>query len=216
MSGITQITDHQERALARVTTPFKTHVEFKALLACYVSEVQALENELYKLGGLRSPATALANGASDLLTKLGTLIGAPVRGAESDALFKTEIDTQIKANSSFGKTEDLRAIALTIITTWTTCEVIDSASESAGTHSAFGTVEGAGQVVLVESAIIDTDYCTSALANTAIRFLNSAKSAGTRVILGFGETLDANDLFRLDSGPGLDIGTFYNAFDTAQ
>ncbi len=83
----------------------------QAVLQSYVNRLQELENAAWVLLSAMSIAGAIAAGASDLLNKIGNIVGEPRLG-RSDADYGAGIKLKIRVNISNGKALDIVAVAM--------------------------------------------------------------------------------------------------------
>lgn len=99
---ITKITDHVDRALARLITQFRNSVSHRGLLASYVAEVQEAENALFDI--LVQSSIADATGAQ--LDGLGQILGER-RNGRSDEVYRQAVAARFFLNKSSGTVEEI-------------------------------------------------------------------------------------------------------------
>jgi hypothetical protein len=156
--------------------------KIEQLIAVYMAPMQRLENTCIDMLTKRSVDTA--EGVQ--LDVLGRIVGQSRLGL-SDTDYRRYIRARIATNRSTGKQEELINIARLILNDSTIPLVI----HREGTATVIVDLTGA--------------QLTVSLANTLITFLRLAVAAGVRLILRYTLSPTA-DTFRLDSGPGLDVG----------
>ena len=158
------------------------------LITGLVSGIQDAETALQQLLTLRSlgfggkPPTA--QGAQ--LDALGKLVGQARAGLD-DATYAQYISARVATDRSNGLVSDLITIISLIL------------NDSSATITI--TQEGTATARVLIGGIAVTD----ALAAIIFSFIEEGKSAGVRILLGWGDVVPA-DLFTLDIGPGLDQG----------
>jgi hypothetical protein len=91
------------------TDLFKVATNTNAILAAVLAETQAFENALFVSIPGRTLAGALAGGYSDVLDKIGSIVGEARQG-RTDANYAVAIQIRITVNDSQGKAEDLLKI----------------------------------------------------------------------------------------------------------
>lgn len=159
------------------------------LIATLATPFQSLELMFQQLLTERSIDTA----AGAQLDVIGKIVGEPRNGLD-DTTYRRYCRVRISANKSNGVVENLITIAKLIVYS----------------DSAKYTLSQEGPATL--RLRVDQIAVTDALAATLNKFVNVAKSAGVRVIVQWSVSLPANT-FRLDSGPGWDVGRLASSLD---
>lgn len=103
---LAHVTDHEDRAAARLTEQFKDKAAVVALLKTWAAQVQSLEDQSQELQLQR----ALASASGINLDLLGAIVGQP-RGGRNDTQYRLWIAGRVLVNKSRGKTQQLIAIA---------------------------------------------------------------------------------------------------------
>lgn len=181
-----QITDHSDRALARLRSQYQGKPKIAALVAALVDEVQEFDDALWDLylGRMLDDAT----GAQ--LASIGFVVGEPNAGRPDDD-YRRFIRARIKTNRSNGLPEELLAIARLVIDDETAELWLEPQ------HPA--------SVVLHVDGIIVIDE----LAEIVLSFLRDAVAGGVRILLEYVPSDDADSL-RFDgvvAGEGLGDST---------
>lgn len=166
----------------------QTNVE--KLIAALASSAQDIENCLQQL--LLNRAVATATGVQ--LDLLGRVVGQLRLGLIDDD-YRRYIRARIATNRSGGVTEDLIGIAKLIV----------------NTTGAVYNVQPNGTATVV--ARIDGIAVTDSLGGIVFSFLQAAKSGGVRLVVQWSESVPSAT-FRLDSGPGLDVGHLASELST--
>lgn len=157
------------------------------LLTALIGPIQDVENALQQLLTERTIDTAVGV----QLDVLGRVVGQ-ARGGLPDDDYRRYLRARIATNRSNGVTEDLITIMSLVV------------NDSTATYD----VERSGTATVV--ARIAGIAVTDALGSIVYTFLKSATSAGVRVVVEWANSVPAN-VFRLDSGPGLDQGHLASA-----
>jgi hypothetical protein len=98
-------TDHVTRGVERLIERYRLP-DTSALLASWLTEVQAVEDAFYQLLTQRGIATA----SGDMLDMLGRIVGQPREGRD-DATYRLWISARVLVERSSGTTEQIIAIA---------------------------------------------------------------------------------------------------------
>jgi hypothetical protein len=125
------------------------------------------------------------------LDNIGLIIGQP-RGGLTDDVYRSYLRARVATNRSTGVTEDIITITKLII------------NDPNATYNVVN--NGTATVVARVGGIAVTD----ATGDVVFTFLKDAVSAGVRVVVQWANSVPAN-VFRLDSGPGLDQGHLGNS-----
>jgi hypothetical protein len=99
---ITKITDHVDRALARLIGQFRHSASHRGLLASYIAEVQEVENALFDI--LVQSSIADATGAQ--LDGLGQILGERRNGREDD-VYRQAVAARFFLNKASGTIEEV-------------------------------------------------------------------------------------------------------------
>lgn len=111
---LTLLTDYAARAVNRLAFQFKQSPLLKGMVTAIADEAQELENALYGLLVTRD-----VNNANDkALDNLGSLVGAPQRGAKNNTQYRNRVKVQVKANKSHGLDATIYEIAKLMVTAW--------------------------------------------------------------------------------------------------
>jgi hypothetical protein len=117
MAVPTYIPDHVAQGLALLTSMYREQPNVTGLLAGYLRRLQGLEDAiadfLFKIQLGNHP---LPGGPWDILDKLASIVGAPLRNGMTDAQYVPVIQIQIRVNRSNGLAEDIIQIAALIVT----------------------------------------------------------------------------------------------------
>jgi hypothetical protein len=100
--ALEQITDHADRAVARLAKQHRGKTRTEALVRALAGTTQAVENALLQLLAERTLSAA----AGAQLDQLGAIVGVE-RGVLDDAAFRVRINTQIRINRSSGTGNDI-------------------------------------------------------------------------------------------------------------
>jgi Protein of unknown function (DUF2612) len=157
--------------------------KFQTLMSILLAPFQDVENALIQLLNQRGVDTAV--GAQ--LDVLGRVVGQ-LRGGLDDDTYRRYIRARVAANRSDGKREDVVRVCQLVLVDLTAAEI---------------KVHREGTATLV--VFIDGVAITGEIATALITFLEAAVSNGVRIILRYSISPPAS-VFRLDSGPGLDVG----------
>lgn len=152
------------------------------LLTAIMGPVQDVENALQQLLTERT----IDAGVGVQLDIIGKLVGQD-RGGLIDADYRHYLRARIATNRSNGVTEDLITITKLIV------------NDGSATYNI--SRNGVATVVARIGGIAVTD----SLGDIVYTFLHDAVSAGVRIVVQWANSVPAN-VFRLDSGPGLDQG----------
>lgn len=178
--------DHTASALNRLAEQFKGKPNLAALLLDLNFQTQAVETALQDLFTQRAIATAY--GAQ--LDVLGAILGQ-ARGGFDDAVYRQYLRARMLLNISSASKEDIIGVFRALVDDTTGIDLEEQFPASFAlrlTGQAFTAAEIAQLVV----------------------FLRLARAAGVGGFLEWFES-DPADVFRLDSGPGLDQGHFAGA-----
>lgn len=110
MSDVTPITDHVERALARLLEQDKGKPRLEALVKIFADRYQRIENVVTQLANNRWVLTA--EGVQ--LDTLGEIVGEP-RNGKIDDVYRLWIRARILINRSSGKVSELLRVARIIL-----------------------------------------------------------------------------------------------------
>jgi len=154
----------------------------ETLMSVLMRPFQRFENATIQLLTLRRVDTA----TGEQLNVLGRIVGQP-RDGLVDVDYRRYIRARVATNRSAGKREDLIRIARLVLN--------DSAAR----------VHVAREGVATTTITIELAAITAAVATALISFLRDAVAIGVRLVLRYSLSTPATT-FRLDSGPGLDVG----------
>ncbi len=159
----------------------------KLITAIVGAGVQPIEDALTQLLTQRTLDTAV--GAQ--LDAIGVIVGQ-ARGGLDDDTYRLYLRARIAVHRSNGTFNDLIKVATLLV---------DDDAAMIVIHN-----EGTATVRLFVSNVVLTDDIAAVIAN----FEQSAVSAGVRIVV---EWIDspAAGIFRLDVGPGLDVGHLANS-----
>lgn len=183
--------DHVAAAQARLAQWASDRPNILAFLA----GVNASSNELETAFQDLITSRVLDNAADDQLTQLGLIVGQ-VRNGATDTVLRQYIRTRIRLNRSSGTSTDILAVMrLALIS-------IAAVPNSIWLHRQQG---GSFLLTIQEQQSAD-------LAAIMQDFLRQVHAAGVRAGFEWWESAPAN-MFRLDSGPGLDQGHLAGGVD---
>jgi hypothetical protein len=182
------VIDHIAEAIARLPHQYRGTTTEQAL-AAWLAPIVQLEAALVAVLTQRTIDDAI--GAQ--LTVLGELVGRPRNGITDDEIYRRYVRAQIATNKSDGTIED--ALTITRLVLGDPTKALTNRNEGAAAYvmSVSGGIPEAVAAVLIEMLIAGT-------------------GAGVRAILEFAIVSDAQ-VYRLDSGPGLDVGRFATQID---
>ena len=208
------VSNHIDLALSKVILQFRDSPEFLGLVGALVAEVQALEDAFQQILSTSRSVTAASGATLDSIAKL---VGSPVRGVRSDTNFRSTISAAIVRNASFGRVEDMIAIAQASLASFWDSPLAIDAGESV--TSPTGAVGGFG-VLLLENTSAPTPPVAPPALDTvleAVGFARSITPAGFRtIVLSVVSPASGANVFGFDgAGASLDSGLFYSAFDRA-
>ena len=106
MSDLLPQIDHIQQGLSRVISQYRNKPKWMILWACYLQQVQYVEDAVHAVVAIWRLDTA----TGWRLDVLGSLVGQP-RIGETDAIYRTYIQARIRANRSRGRIADLTGIA---------------------------------------------------------------------------------------------------------
>jgi hypothetical protein len=106
MSDLLPQIDHIQQGLSRVISQYRNKPKWMILWACYLQQVQYVEDAVHAVVAIWRLDTA----TGWRLDVLGSLVGQPRIGT-TDAIYRTYIQARIRANRSRGKIADLTGIA---------------------------------------------------------------------------------------------------------
>lgn len=175
--ALTESTDHEERAAARLTGQFRRSVSVVALLKSYVEQVQALEAAAFDVrDGVDLDA---ATGAQ--LDAIGKIVGESRQGRDDDT-YRAYLRVRVHLNVSSGTRDQI--IRLFQLLGFESAVLVDQ-YPAAFVVQLYGVSDG--------------------LEETYAELLQEAAAAGVRVIFEY-TTCPEAEAFTLDVGPGLDQG----------
>jgi hypothetical protein len=187
--SISKIEDHVERGLARLPFQFRDKPKLKAFLTVLMTPAQPIEDALWQLLTERD----IDNAEGEQLDQIGVIVGLG-RTSTDDEVYRRHLRAQILTNKSNGNVNDLIRIAKAALAD------VNPGIEVRRQNNVTA-------VVRVRETAIDSDT-----AEILIEFLNRARAAGVRVILEWAESAP-EDVFTLNTGPGLDQGHLAGARD---
>jgi hypothetical protein len=176
----TQIVEHVEETLARLTIALKDKPRIAAFLMVFAEQTQAIENALWELLTERGIETAIG----EQLDVIGRIVGQ-VRAGESDDIYRQLVRARISANFSKGLTEDLLRVASQIL---------------ADEEDVYFEIESQriADVVLRVLGVV----MSAATAGNVVDLLGESVAAGVRILIEYPTDTDA-ETFRFDSAdPG--------------
>jgi hypothetical protein len=163
--------------------------DFEALTIAVISPLQDIEDAFQQLLTQRGLSTSI--GAQ--LDQLGDLVGQTRQGLDDDD-YRRYIAARILTNRSCGELNRLNKISRLVVD-------IDAASFVVHFENY------ATEIMRIADVAV-----TFNVADILIGFLRQAKAAGVRLVLQFSESVPGNT-FRLDGGPGLDVGHLAGALE---
>jgi hypothetical protein len=173
------VTDHEDRALARLIQQLKGKPRLAGLLRAFVSEVQAIEDALWQVFDQR----LLDNAVGAQLDLLGRIVGREREGMADDS-YRTHLRVQIRLNLGSGTARDvLETFALLV----------------AGARLELVEQYPAAFALRVHEAL-PVDVADAAT------ILQAAKAAGVRALLEYALCPDSEAFTTDGSGPGLGWG----------
>lgn len=179
--SVTEITDHEAEAIARLPSRYRELDNIEALLRTLVAPIQELENSLIQMLTRRGIET----GTGVVLDQIGVIVGEP-RGAAQvgdDEGYRPFLRGRIASNRSQANVESLIRVARAVVN--------DADARVVATQPGI-----AATVVRVADVAV-----TAAVADALIYFLRDAKKAGVRLLLE--SSIDAPDeTFTLDEPSG--------------
>lgn len=183
-----QVTDHEQRAAARLIRQYWGKPSWTALAKLIGRRAQKIEDALWQLGTMRS----LDDATGAQLDNVGAIVGEPRLGA-IDADYRIRIGSRIRINLSDGTVEDVLGIVFPIVPSGATVKLTQYPPASL-------TVLVDGQPLTVDQAAL------------IARFIGEGVAAGVGADLHFIESpTTSSEVFRLDVGPGLDVGKLAGA-----
>ncbi len=195
--ALPKVIDHAARAVARLIQRFKNMPLMTGMIGAIGDEVQAAENGLYSLLGVRDIDAA----EGVVLDKLGLLLGAPVRGPKNDASYRPILKTQVIANRSNGEAGSVYTCAKLMVAAW-----------NFPGHPRITDQLPACYIISDDTVPNDQQQ-----ARELARLLDDVSSAGVRSIVESQSQIDA-DSFTFENGPGQGFGAgeFAGAYDGNQ
>lgn len=188
--SVTQITDHQARALATLLSQWGGAVKLKALLAALIERVQELDDDAWAMIAGRMLATA--EGAQ--LDILGQIVGQRREGLADDD-FRRLIEVRIQANLARGRVTALLQIASTLVGAPVTYR------QAGLGFNQFGIPDSQNQ-----GAAFRLSWEVDAISEDMVRILRRILSEIVPLGVGW-EAVDARPgAFRFDVGDGFDNG----------
>lgn len=180
------IPDHADRAVARLPARHVEDARMVATVRALVAPLQEVEAALFALLTI----AAIDSSSGVQLDLLGRVVGQE-RGSLDDASYRVWLKARQRVNRSSGTIPELLAIVRAVAPAVTRVEAIEGYPAGL-TVRAFGAPLPLGEEV---GALV-----------------RSAKVAGVRVVFEFSPAPPA-ETFRLDVGPGLDVGKLAGATD---
>lgn len=105
--------DHILDGASKVVSQYRGRVKFLSRLACYLNQVQHIEDAIFAVRDAFNPDTA----TGFRLDWIGSKVGQPRLG--SDDTYRALIKARIKVNRSQGKFTDFVAVASILFANWT-------------------------------------------------------------------------------------------------
>ena len=105
--------DHILDGTSKVVSQYRGRVRFLSRLACYLNQVQHIEDAIFAVRNAFNPDTA----TGFRLDWVGSKVGQPRLG--SDDTYRALIKARIKVNRSQGKFTDFLAVGDILFTSWT-------------------------------------------------------------------------------------------------
>lgn len=175
--SLTQITDHADRAAARLASKLAGKPRFEALVRALVAPFQSIEDALWQL--FESDVNTATGAALDVY---GRIVGEPRSGETDDELYRRRVRARIMANRSNGTVEDIiRVVKLILV------------DDEARIH--IRQIFPASILVELEDVAIGADVADIVAAFVSGRTRGAAAAAiGTRVVHS---EYDVDDTFRL-------------------
>ena len=185
---LTHITDHQDRAVARLASQYQASVTVPALVRLATAEHQVLEDALWADFQLD---LATATGAQ--LDLFGKLVGQ-ARGGMDDTTYRLWIQARSRLNRSSGTGPDILAIFRLVVPAGASITLKQFFPKSFVLR--IGALQLANAAMLAELLAEATEAGTY----STLEFLNATPAA----------------TFTLDIGPGLDVGRLADGVANAQ
>lgn len=101
---LAQVTDHEDRGLAKLLTQFRDSPVLRSVLRAYLRQIQRIEDATWEVIQARH-----IDGEGIVLDYIGNLVGRKRKGL-GDTDYKIAIKGQIRINRSSGTPEDLLAV----------------------------------------------------------------------------------------------------------
>lgn len=186
---LAQITDHEDRAVARIVGKLRDKPRIEALVRALVSPFQEIEDTLWALF-----ESNVDTATGDELDVYGRVVGEDRNGETDDDVYRRRIRARIAANRSNGTAEDLIIVSRLIV------------NDDDAYHKVIP------QTVATVVLRIEDVAIAQSTADVLIVMLRRAVAAGVRIILESVRSAPAG-IFRFDSGPGFDQGRLADADD---
>jgi hypothetical protein len=180
------IPTHAQRSIDRAASYIKDKPKFQAFIAAFTAEFSSLEDLFTAL----KLAFTLETAEGSQLDMLGEVVGQPRNGLDDD-LYRRYIQARIKVNLSSGTIQDIYNVFGFLIVSGSTMRIVEGSDAEFVLH-------------------LDTEPVTSDEAEAFYDFLQAAKAAAVRAVLGWFEA-DESEVFCFDDGPGLGFGDSSNA-----
>ncbi len=175
--SIAQITDHADRAVARIVGKLRNKPRFEALVRALVSPFQSIEDALWALF-----ESDVDRATGDELDVLGRIVGELRNGETDDELYRRRVRARIMANRSNGTVEDIIRVVRLIL-----------ADDAVRVY--VRQVFPAGLIVELEDVIVEDDVADIVAAFVTGRARGAAAAGiGTRTVHS---TSDPDETFRL-------------------
>jgi hypothetical protein len=178
---------------ARATTNIVTLLQ---ILLTPFNEVEQAYNDL-----LRN--RSIDTGVGNSLDIIGRIVGQPRIGLAigDDDTYRRYLRARVLVNRSDGSADDLIGVVQAALSDY---------APALNVHVYPGDVVGTGIAMIVVQ--LEGVFINDTIATVLLDLLRAAASGGVRVILRYGVSTYAN-AFRLDSGPGLDVGHLFRGVD---
>ncbi len=188
--ALSEITDHADRALARLLEQYKGRSKLANVLDVFSDQVQELETAFFQLLEER----AIETGEGSQLDTIGEIVGQARNGLD-DATYRLYLRVRIKTNLSSGLSEQLITIVSLLVGDTVTVHLSDEPP--------------AGISISLEDDDVSDDTAT-----VVLYFAKLAKSAGVRLVLIWNPD---SDMFAFDdAGSGFDgAGGAFGGADAA-
>jgi hypothetical protein len=181
MAHLEHVTDHADRAVARLLEQFRAGETVPALVRAVAAQAQAVEDALWDALVLRR----LDQAEGTRLDVIGRIVGQPREG-RSDAEYLLWLRARMLINQSSGRAEDIISVLHALL-------------------------QGSSGIVLEEQfpagLVVRVDSGATISPTTSASILNLVKAGGVRAILESATTIDTTSFAFDDNGAGFGDST---------